>query len=283
MPNADGSLPVVSHDDAPPYYRDATPEDARELSRMVNSAFEVESRFLKVDGRGRIAENELRELIAAGECALICMCQAATGRVLGSILYKDIWARPSTSAAAATDGTGNASAGYLGMLAVWPHLQGRGLGAALMRQAEQRAVSRGHRVMQLNVISARLELFSVLRKAGICVLRGEGRVGRRRPPPRAPGAALELLQNHAQAPAQRECMSALRAAAFAFPFACCVAWCGGGRCSAPVCALVAWMLCLRLSSRLSHKHSVSTRAQCSFSIHNNVRWDCCPKKTATLT
>jgi GNAT superfamily N-acetyltransferase len=109
---------------------------------VINAAFAVEN-FL--DGT-RTDHERLAETMAKGHFLLGC---DSSGQILASV-YIEV-----------CDGRG-----CLGMLAVHPGHQRKGLGRALVHAAEQHCRERGCKAMDLKVLSLRSELPPLYRKLG---------------------------------------------------------------------------------------------------------------------
>lgn len=93
-----------------------------ELTRLVNAAYGAAEEDLWVPGKDRIAPERVAEIVGAGELAVA----RVNGRIVGSVRVRDV----------------EDEAGYFGLLAVDPALQGAGIGRELIGFAE--AVSRAH-------------------------------------------------------------------------------------------------------------------------------------------
>lgn len=125
--------------------RAAREGDTDTIVALVNEAYRVESFFV---AGNRIGADEVRHLIARGECFVI-------------------------------DGTGDVEAcvevavangrGYFGMLAVRPSSQGRGLGRRLIAFAENLARRAGCEVMDIKVVNVRTDLFGFYESLGYVV------------------------------------------------------------------------------------------------------------------
>lgn len=116
--------------------------DRARLIPMINAAFGLEG-FL--DGT-RTDEVRLAALMAKGK---VLMAEDAQGRLLGSIYVEQ-----------------RGSRGYLGMLAVDPAAQRRGLGRVLTEAGENYFRQMGCEAVDITVLSLRPELPPVYRKYG---------------------------------------------------------------------------------------------------------------------
>lgn len=122
----------------------ATPDDRPAMVAVINAAFAVEN-FL--DGT-RTDHERLAETMAKGHFLLGC---GSSGQILASV-YVEV--------------CDDRDHGYLGMLAVHPAHQRKGLGRAMVNAAEQWCRQRGCKVMDLRVLSLRSELPPLYRKLG---------------------------------------------------------------------------------------------------------------------
>jgi N-acetylglutamate synthase-like GNAT family acetyltransferase len=117
-----------------PELRFATESDLPAIMALVNSAYQVE-KFFKT--RDRLTLEETRECFRLGRFLLL----EENGDLAGSVYVRL-----------------NGERGYLGLLAVDPARQARGLGARLIAAAEEFARESGALLMELTVVSVRLEL-----------------------------------------------------------------------------------------------------------------------------
>ena len=115
----------------------ARPEDAEAVTALVNEAYLPAESFL-YDGE-RTALGEIRSRIAKGTFLL----RRDTGGRLAACVYVE----------------GEGERAYLGMLSVAPFAQGRGLGRWLLAAAEAFLRARGVRIVTIEVVSRRHELF----------------------------------------------------------------------------------------------------------------------------
>jgi ribosomal protein S18 acetylase RimI-like enzyme len=133
--------------------RPATLADAAELTRLINLAFQKESFFKKGD---RIDEPQVVEKFKTGEFYLIERANAIVGCV-----YIEVAQEGDLRLIAKGEG-----AGYIGMLAVDPSLQGKGIGKKLMAFAEADLKRRGCTRMQLRIVNVRTELLEFYGRQG---------------------------------------------------------------------------------------------------------------------
>jgi ribosomal protein S18 acetylase RimI-like enzyme len=131
----------------------ATAEDSAALTNLINLAFKKESFFKKGD---RIDEEQLRAKFDAG---FFYMVEQETS-IIGCVYIEvaDV-ANPAVIAK-------GERAGYIGMLAVDPAQQGRGLGKKLLAFAEAELQRRGCSRLQLRIINLRTELHDFYRGLG---------------------------------------------------------------------------------------------------------------------
>ncbi|MFI5202698.1 MAG: GNAT family N-acetyltransferase [Candidatus Kapaibacterium sp.] len=128
------------------FIRPATVEDVSAIVALVNVAFNVETN-LKIFLEGvRTDEKNVTDLMQKGEFFLM---EEKSGNILSSI-YIEV----------------RGERGYFGMLAVEPALQGRGLGRAMVEFAENYCRERGCTIMDLKVLSPRVELLPYYHKLG---------------------------------------------------------------------------------------------------------------------
>jgi len=123
--------------------RVAVASDRPRLIPLINAAFSIEE-FL--DGT-RTDEARLSEAMQKGE---ILIAEDGEGRLLGSIYME----------------RRDLQRGYLGMLAVDPDVQGRGLGRRLMEEAEDRFRAEGVECVEITVLNMRPELPPLYRRFG---------------------------------------------------------------------------------------------------------------------
>jgi len=123
--------------------RIAAPEDAEQITAVVNSAFGVAELFF-VDGP-RISQEEVEELLTKGNFLLA----EVDGRLNGCV-YVEMRGERS----------------YLGLLSVDPARQQGGLGSVLMLEAEKYCRERGSRFMDIYIVNLRKELPSYYQSRG---------------------------------------------------------------------------------------------------------------------
>jgi GNAT superfamily N-acetyltransferase len=120
----------------------ATAADRAEMVPLINAAFAIET-FL---AGTRTDMERLTEMMHKGKFLL---AHNASGELIASVYVE----------------SGNRR-GYLGMLAVRPELQGRGLGRAMVEAAEEYCRAFNCMEMKLTVLSLRPELPPFYRKLG---------------------------------------------------------------------------------------------------------------------
>jgi predicted N-acetyltransferase YhbS len=125
-----------------PSLRAAQPADAEAITRLINSAFQVES-FFKRGDRLDLAEVDAR--LAKGRFILA----EQTGVIVGCVYAES-----------------GAERAYIGLLSVEPSLQGSGLGKRLMTAAEEYCRAAGRAFVDLRVVNLRKELPPFYRKLG---------------------------------------------------------------------------------------------------------------------
>ena len=123
-------------------FRLATAEDAARLIPMINAAFSIEE-FLEGD---RTDEVRLAETMAKGS---ILLAEDDSGNLLGCVYFELRGQR-----------------GYLGMLAVDPTQQGRGLARRLVEAAEDHLRAAGCSEVEIIVLNMRPELLPIYRRFG---------------------------------------------------------------------------------------------------------------------
>ncbi len=122
--------------------RAAMPQDVPAIIQVVNSAFAVET-FLEGT---RTDEHRMSELMQKGQ---FLVAEDKAKRVVASVYLELRGERV-----------------YIGMLAVDPAYQGRGLGRVMMGTAEEHARKDGCRHTDITVLSLRPELPPIYRKMG---------------------------------------------------------------------------------------------------------------------
>jgi len=122
--------------------REASTHDQPRLIGLINAAFSVET-FL--DGT-RTDEERLTAMMAKGT---VLVAEDDRGQLLGSVYIEK-----------------RKNHGYLGMLAVDPARQGRGMGRRLVQEAEDRFRRLGCVALDITVLSLRPELLPIYRRFG---------------------------------------------------------------------------------------------------------------------
>jgi ribosomal protein S18 acetylase RimI-like enzyme len=134
--------------------RPATLADTAELVRIVNLAYVVEAEIFHGD---RTSEPDVRARIATPNAAFLVIPDDAAGAAPGAL-----------AGSVCVETRGNR--GFFGMLAVDPNRQGRGLGRALVRAAEEYSRARGCAHMDLDVVHLRRELTQFYGSLGYTVI-----------------------------------------------------------------------------------------------------------------
>jgi predicted N-acetyltransferase YhbS len=124
--------------------RVAVPEEASEIARIVNAAFEVERPF-RLHGE-RTSQESVRQLMRDGRTFFVA---EQDGRMVGAVF---VWITGHT--------------GYFGMLSVDPALQRSGIGRALREHAEEFSRQHGCSEMTLTTGDFRTELVPYYTRAG---------------------------------------------------------------------------------------------------------------------
>lgn len=122
--------------------RIATAHDVAEIIPLVNAAFAVET-FMEGP---RTDEKGMAEMMRKGQFLIM---EDDQGRIVASVYVEKRGAR-----------------GYFGMLAVDPARQGRGMGRAMVEEAEIYCRLQGCTYMDISVLSLRPELPPLYRKLG---------------------------------------------------------------------------------------------------------------------
>jgi GNAT superfamily N-acetyltransferase len=122
--------------------RPATRADAPAIVSVINDAFRVERFFVNGD---RTSPDEIDGLMGKGTFLLA----EESGTIIGCV-YVDVTRAPA----------------YLGLLAIAPTDQRRGVGRLLMDAAEQWCDARGARTIQIRVVNLRDELPPFYRRRG---------------------------------------------------------------------------------------------------------------------
>jgi ribosomal protein S18 acetylase RimI-like enzyme len=133
--------------------RPATPADIPALNALVNSAYRGES-----SRKGWTTEADLLDGIRTSEDSLRKMIEKSGAVIL---LLEE---HESVDACVYLEQQGDRL--YLGMLTVKPELQGSGLGAMLMKAAEERAIMLGCQAIQMTVITERESLIDYYKRKG---------------------------------------------------------------------------------------------------------------------
>lgn len=136
---AEGEEP---RDGFPVRYRLATAADAARIIDVVNAAFSIED-FLEGT---RTDEARLTAMMEKGKMLL---AEDASGKLVGSIYYELRGER-----------------GYLGMLAVDPAEQGRGLARKIVEAAEDRLRAAGCDEVEIIVLNMRPDLLPIYQRFG---------------------------------------------------------------------------------------------------------------------
>jgi predicted N-acetyltransferase YhbS len=155
---------VPAPPDAPPdapRFRRATDADVPAVVALVESAYRGTSSRAGwtteadlLDGQ-RTDADEVRALLADPRARILLATDAA-GALLGCVKLEDD--------AIANDGVG---AAWIGMFAVSPTLQARGLGRALLTEAERQAHTElGHALARMTVIAQRAEILAWYARRG---------------------------------------------------------------------------------------------------------------------
>jgi N-acetylglutamate synthase-like GNAT family acetyltransferase len=122
--------------------REATPDDAEAIARLVNEAFRRERFFIDQD---RTDPQKVRDLMQKGTFFLM-----EETRGLSACVYVEV----------------RGERGYFGLLSVDPAKQRSGLGSQLIAAAEKFCRASGCRVMDLTIVNLRTELPAFYRQRG---------------------------------------------------------------------------------------------------------------------
>lgn len=132
-----------------------------EIARLVNSAYRGEdarqgwtSESDLLDGQRTDPTSLAEELAGSNPSTILVLREAATDPILACVFLEKV---------PAEDGSAHC---YLGMLTVSPALQARGLGRALVEEAENYARGWGARRMVMTVISVRDALIAWYERRG---------------------------------------------------------------------------------------------------------------------
>ena len=129
---------------AEPLVRQAATRDLGAIARLINLAFEVERFF--VTGN-RISESEVAARMTSGVFLVVALADALMVGCVYAELHLD-------------------GRGYIGLLAVDPAYQGRGLGRLLMREAERHCLQARCAEVIITVVNLRTELPPFYRSLG---------------------------------------------------------------------------------------------------------------------
>ena len=123
--------------------RPATPADLPGLVKIINAAYSIES-FLEG------TRTDLAHLTASLQTGTILVLEEADGNPLASV-YAEV----------------RGERGYLGILAVDPAHQGRGLARLVVEAAAEHLRRQGCRALDISVLSLRPELLPIYRRFGV--------------------------------------------------------------------------------------------------------------------
>jgi ribosomal protein S18 acetylase RimI-like enzyme len=123
--------------------RTATIRDVPPLVTLINAAFVVERHFVDRD------RTDVDEVAAYLEKGTFLIAESADGGFDASVYLET-----------------HGDRGYIGMLAVSPKLQGRGIGRQMMTAAEQYCSAAGCRAIDIRIVNLRTELPPFYRKLG---------------------------------------------------------------------------------------------------------------------
>ena len=122
--------------------RDARPEDAEAVARLINAAFLVEQFFIE---RDRTNPATVRTLMKSGKFLIV-----EDGRALLGCIYVEV----------------RGKRGYFGMLATDPSHQQMGIGHRLVNAAETYFLGAGCTFSDMKIVSVRPELYTLYRRWG---------------------------------------------------------------------------------------------------------------------
>jgi ribosomal protein S18 acetylase RimI-like enzyme len=128
--------------ESPLHLREAGSADRPRLVTLINTAFSIES-FI---GGTRTDNENLAEHMAKGS---VLVAEDGAGRLLASVYVERRGAR-----------------GYMGMLAVDPAHQGKGLAHRMVEAAEERFRRQGCEAVDIVVLNLRPELLPIYRRFG---------------------------------------------------------------------------------------------------------------------
>lgn len=132
----------------------ATPEDVLALTKLINSAYRGEDSRQgwtteeAILGGLRIDEKTLSDYFGQNHIYIL-KYTSADGKILGTVNLEL-----------------KMSDLYLGMFAVSPAAQGKGIGNALLKEAERIALANGRELIAITVISSRIELIEWYKRKG---------------------------------------------------------------------------------------------------------------------
>ena len=130
--------------------RPAILADVPELVRVINLAYIVEADMFHGT---RTTDADVHDRLARPNAVFLVVPDDAADRLLGSVYVETC-----------------AERGYFGMLAVDPACQGRGVGRALVRAAEDHCRAAGSVAMDLDVVDLRRELTAFYGSLGYVVV-----------------------------------------------------------------------------------------------------------------
>ncbi len=167
-------------------FRTATPADAVAIAQLVNSAYRP-----RAGACGWTHEAGLIEGDRTGPEQVTTLIEAPCSTILLGLIQ--------STAVACVHIRQEQTRSHIGMFAVAPHLQGRGVGSALLTAAENHAINHFKaRQLWMTVISAREELIAFYNRRGY---KGSGerqdyplaaQAGR----PRTAGLTIEILKKN---------------------------------------------------------------------------------------
>jgi predicted N-acetyltransferase YhbS len=123
--------------------RTAGPEDVPNIVALLNAAFAMEREFVD---RDRTSAPEIIQFLASGT---FLVADSAPGGLAACVYIEPRGTRL-----------------YMGMLAVHPSLQGRGLGRRMIAAVENRATEAGCAGVDIKIVDRRLELPPLYRSLG---------------------------------------------------------------------------------------------------------------------
>lgn len=135
----------MSSPTSPYLLREGTAADIPEIVRVTNLAYAVEAFCIQ---GARTDQGDVADRMAAGTF-LVAEDPRETGRLAGLVFLSF-----------------SPDRGYLGTLAIAPHLQGSGLARMLVAAVEARCRAACVRFLDLTVVNLRKELFPFYRKLG---------------------------------------------------------------------------------------------------------------------